>query len=143
MLEKGGNASSEEVDQDSISLQKPIMVYDGNCSFCRFWVSKWQNLASEEVDFVPYQQLPKLYYGVTRQQFSRSVYLVTKYRRLHGAAAVFEVLAIGGDDSWNRIYYNVVLADTFFEAAYRVVANNRDFFFWLTKLFYTDARAFK
>ena len=142
MQEDGSNTTHGEPEQSSSTIQRPVMVFDGNCAFCKFWVSKWQKLAAEEVDFAPYQQLPRVYYGVSRQQFSRSVYLITKYRRLRGAAAVFEVLALGGNDFWNRLYYNVVLADSFFESCYWLVATHRDFFFQLTKLFYKEARKF-
>ncbi|WP_299822604.1 DCC1-like thiol-disulfide oxidoreductase family protein [uncultured Pontibacter sp.] len=124
------------------AILKPILVYDGDCSFCKFWVSRWQKLTPHEVKFTPYQHLPEVYYGVKRQEFKKSVYLITHYRRLRGAAAVFEVLALGGNDFWNKLYYNIVLADVLFEAGYRFVASNRDFCFWVTKLFYKDARKF-
>lgn len=138
-LTKPENASS---DQGPPLAEKPIMVYDGACDFCRYWVNKWQQATLNEVTYVPYQKVPKLYYGVTRQQFSRSVYLITKYRRLRGAAAIFEVLALGGNNFWNNVYYNLVLADVVFETGYQVIASNRGFFFWLTKIFYKDARKF-
>lgn len=140
--EKVSNANYGEPEQEPASMPKPIMVYDGACNFCRFWISRWQRNVSEEVVFTPFQQLPRVYFGITHQEFSKSVYLITKYRRLRGAAAVFEVLALGGNDFWNRIYYNVVLADTVFEAGYWLVSTHRNFFFWLTKIFYKEARSF-
>ena len=129
-------------EQDSAFTFKPTMVYDGNCGFCRYWVSRWQRNTINEVTYIPYQQIPKLYNGITRRQFSKSVYLITKYRRLRGAAAVFEVLALGGNNFWNSVYYNVVLADVVFEAGYQFIAANRNFFFKLTKLFYKEARLY-
>lgn len=133
---------AEEQEKNAFITLRPILVYDGNCDFCRFWVDRWRRMAYTEVDFEPYQQLPAHFHGISRDQFAQSVYLITQYRRLKGAAAVFEVLAIGGNDFWNRLYYNVVLADTVFEAGYRFVASNRDFFFRLTKLFYDSARQY-
>ncbi|MBC5992844.1 thiol-disulfide oxidoreductase DCC family protein [Pontibacter cellulosilyticus] len=127
-------------DQVPPPTSKPVMVYDGGCDFCKFWVNRWQRTTADEVNYTPFQQLPETFQGVTRKQFKQSVYLITQYRRLRGAAAVFEVLALGGNDFWNRLYYNVVLADTVFEVGYKLVGNNRNFFFWLTKIFYKDAR---
>lgn len=142
MLQNVSNAINPQQEYIPNSTLKPIMVYDGACGFCKFWVSRWQRQAADEVVFVPYQQLPHKYFGITRRQFSKSVYLITQYRRLHGAAAVFEVLALGGNDFWNSVYYNFILADIVFEAAYKVIASYRDFFFWLTKIFYKEARHF-
>ncbi|GAB3199163.1 putative DCC family thiol-disulfide oxidoreductase YuxK [Pontibacter aydingkolensis] len=142
MQSKVSIVTNGEHQQLPLSTLKPIMVYDGACNFCKYWVSKWQLHASGEVTFIPYQQLPKTYFGITRQQFSKSVYLITQYRRLRGAAAVFEMLALGGNDFWNRLYHNVILADSVFEAGYWLVATFRDFFFWVIKLFSKEAREF-
>lgn len=142
MQEELNTHANADPEQDTPLTVKPIMVYDGACGFCRFWVSRWQRNTLNEVTFTPYQQVPKLYHGITRRHFSKSVYLITKYRRLRGAAAVFEVLALGGNDFWNSVYYNVVLADVVFEAGYQLIAANRNFFFWLTKLFYKEARTY-
>lgn len=134
---------NEDKPKSNFSFITPILVYDGECDFCKFWVSRWQRTTSNLVEYTPFQKLPREFYGITKHEFRSSVYLITQYRRLKGAAAVFEVLAYGGNDLWNRLYYNVVLADVVFEAGYRLVATHRNFFYRLTKLFFQEAREFK
>ncbi|WP_242920913.1 thiol-disulfide oxidoreductase DCC family protein [Pontibacter liquoris] len=119
-----------------------MLIYDGDCSFCKYWVRRWQHRTKDKVQYVPFQSVPDGFHDISREQFRRSVWLITADgRKLHAAAAVFELLAMGGQHGWNRAYYQVPLANRLFEFAYRVVANNRDLFYKLTKLFFRDARS--
>ncbi len=143
-MEPEADSTTQEGHQKLPSISpKPIFVYDGECGFCKFWVDRWKQKSSGEVIFKPYQQLPKVYLGIRRRDFKHTVYLITQYRRLRGAAAVFEMLALGGNDFWNQLYYNVVLADVIFEAGYWFVATHRDFFFTLIKIIYKDAKKYE
>jgi len=120
-----------------LPLGKPLLVYDGDCSFCKFWVNRWQRRTGDRVDYVPYQHLPDSFQGVHHAQFRRSVYLFTRQAvPLHGAAAAVRLLRMGGIGIWHWLYYRVPLAGRIFELGYRMVANNRDFFYKLTKLFF-------
>ena len=31
---------------------KPILIYDGNCGFCKKWVQRWKVLTEDKVDYV-------------------------------------------------------------------------------------------
>ena len=31
------------------SLDRPVLVFDGDCAFCRAWVEYWQRLTGERV----------------------------------------------------------------------------------------------
>jgi predicted DCC family thiol-disulfide oxidoreductase YuxK len=140
---KANSIAHEEPLKPPSTAPKPIFVYDGECGFCNFWIDKWKREASGEVNFISYQQLPRVYLGIRRRDFKQTVYLITQYRRLRGAAAVFEMLALGGNDFWNQLYYNVVLADVVFETGYWFIATHRDFFFLLIKIFNRDARKYE
>ncbi|CAM3569654.1 DUF393 domain-containing protein [Pontibacter korlensis] len=119
---------------------KPTIVYDGDCSFCKYWISRWRRRTGNQVEYVPYQKVPDGFHGITHAQFKRSVYLITQYgQRLHGAEAVAALLQISGYSStWNWIYHRVPLASTIAELGYRIVADNRDVFYKLTKLALKD-----
>lgn len=118
----------------------PVLIYDGDCSFCKYWVGRWHRRTKDKVRYVPFQEVPEDFHGISRNQFQRSVWLILPDgRKLHAAAAAFELLAIGDMHSWNWLYYRVPLADKLFELGYRIVAKNRDSFYKLTKLFFRDA----
>ncbi|MBF9251818.1 DUF393 domain-containing protein [Pontibacter sp. 172403-2] len=117
----------------------PILIFDGDCSFCKYWVNRWKRKTAGKVNYVPYQEVPDNFEGISKAQFQRSVWLITADgRRLKAAAAVFELLRIGGTGTWNQIYHRVPLAGKVFELGYRLIANNRNLFYKLTKLFFRD-----
>lgn len=116
-----------------------MLVYDGDCSFCKYWVERWRRKTAGKVQYVPFQELPDGFRGTTHVQFRKSVYLFTVYgQRLHGAEAVAALLHLSGHSTWNGLYHRLPLASTVAEAGYRLVADNRDFFYKLTKLFFRD-----
>jgi len=39
------------------SLDPPVLVFDGDCAFCRAWVEYWQRLTGERVRYTPYQEI--------------------------------------------------------------------------------------
>lgn len=124
-------------DTNAVNLPLPLLVYDGDCSFCKFWVRRWQRKTGAKVAYVPYQELPADFRGTTHAQFRRSVYLFTKYgQRLHGAEAVAVLLQLSGHSTWNWLYHRLPLARPVAEAGYRLVADNRDFFYKFTMLFF-------
>lgn len=117
------------------TLQKPVLVYDGNCSFCRYWVDRWKAKTGNKIKYVPFQAVPDSFYGVTHAEFSKSVYLITQYgQRLHGAKAVAVLLQLSGFSTWSWLYHRVPLASFAAEAGYRLVADHRDLFYRITKL---------
>ncbi|MCX2738410.1 thiol-disulfide oxidoreductase DCC family protein [Pontibacter anaerobius] len=122
------------------SLQKPVLVYDGDCSFCKYWVNRWRRRTGDKIAYVPYQEVPDGFHGITHAQFSKSVYLFTRYgQRLHGAEAVAALLHLSGYSVWSWLYHRLPLASTVAEAGYRLVADHRDFFYKLTKLIFRGA----
>lgn len=119
--------------------REPVLVYDGDCSFCKYWVNRWRHRTGSKVKYVPFQEVPENFHGITHTQFRKSVYLFTSYGRpLHGAEAVAVLLQLSGYSTWNWLYHRVPLAGSVAEAGYRLVANNRDLFYKLTKAVFRD-----
>src|SRR5262245_52708882 len=115
----------------------PVVVFDGGCGFCRFWIARWQRrtgntveyLASDDPDVAA--RLPE----IPPERFARAVQLVEPDGRLTDAAeAVFRLLAISGPEWPLWIYEHVPGAAAASEIAYRLVADHRSFWAALTTL---------
>ena len=79
---------------------RPVMLYDGKCAFCRRWVGRWQSMTGEAVRYEPFQEAGGKFAGIDTDDLGRAVHLVEKDGNVsRGAEAVFRCLAIGG---WNR-----------------------------------------
>jgi predicted DCC family thiol-disulfide oxidoreductase YuxK len=127
------------------TLTRPVVVFDGECGFCRFWIDRWRDRAGERVEFLPYQdpEIARRFPDVTRAAFADAVHLFEPDGRVSsGARAVFRLSAWTrrqpGDavpsSTWTRAYDAVPGVRALTEAAYRYVANHRPLFTRVTRL---------
>jgi len=111
---------------------KPLMVYDGDCNFCKHWIGRWRKLTGDAVDYLPFQdsQIAKHFPEIPLEQFEKSVqFIETDGAVYSGAEAVFLSLAKNPKWQWPlRWYRKFRLFAIVAEAAYRFVAKHRSFF---------------
>lgn len=111
---------------------KPLMVYDGECNFCKYWIGRWRKLTGDAVDYLPFQdlQIAKRFPEIPCQQFETSVQLIEPDGSVfHGAEAVFCSMAKNPKIQWPlRWYKKFCLFAKITEAAYRFGARHRSFF---------------
>jgi len=55
---------------------KPLMVFDGDCGFCRKWVNRWKFLTGDRVDYEPYQTAAVRFPEIPLEYFKESVQFV-------------------------------------------------------------------
>src|SRR4051794_31040660 len=75
---------------------KPLMIYDGDCNFCKYWIGRWKKLTGDTVDYFPSrdEQIAKRFPEIPREQFDVSVqFIETDGAVYSGAEAVFRSLA--------------------------------------------------
>lgn len=74
--------------------QRPLLAYDKDCGFCRRFVSRWQRVVGDKVDFRPSVEVADAFPGITAADFAKSVYLVEPDGKItRSAEAVFRALS--------------------------------------------------
>ncbi|MGE5178819.1 MAG: lipase maturation factor family protein [Bacteroidota bacterium] len=108
--------------------EKPLLVYDGDCGFCRLWIDRWRATTGDRVDYAPFQEVLSRFPEIPRERFARAVQLRDPDGRWYGGAeAVFRALAVEPGRRWPLwLYRRVPGVRPFTEAAYRLVAANRN-----------------
>jgi lipase maturation factor 1 len=116
---------------------KPVLLYDGDCDFCRFWVHRWRRVTVDRIDYLPFQdpEIARRFPEIPREQLASAVHLIQSDGRVFGGAeAVFLALAAHPDRqrllNW---YRRSPLFARFAETAYRFVSHHRRFFSTLTR----------
>ena len=130
--------------QDSVTIpgtrEKPLMVYDGDCHFCKRWIKRWQKTTSQAVEYAPLQTAAADFPEIPRKSFEREVKLIaTDGRVFGGAEAVFRSLNWGDHPGvlsrWAlSMYQHVPGFAPVTEACYRFVAEHRSFFSAVTRV---------
>ena len=106
---------------------KPLLIYDGNCDFCLYWIEIWKNKTKDRVEYASYQSVSAQFLKISLDQFERSVQLVKPDEKItEGAKAVFETLAYNPNSAWLlRIYHKFPLFAEAAEAIYYFIARHR------------------
>ena len=117
----------------SSQSSKPLLVYDNDCDFCRYWIAQWQHATGDRIDYAPYQEVASQFSEIPISAYESSVQLILENGTVFsGAAAVFRAL---NNSFFLWCYYHLFGFASVSEAVYRFVAQNRPFFSALTRWF--------
>src|ERR1019366_4557110 len=127
-----------EVGRTAVPPVKPVMIFDGDCNFCRRWISRWQQSTGDRVEYVPFQdptvavRFPEL----TREQCEKAVQFIDTDGHIYSAAeAVFRALAVAPCQRWLMwCYQQIPGVAPITEGLYRFVAKHRTGFSFLTRI---------
>ena len=123
---------------DSQTIERPVLVYDGDCSFCRLWIERWRDLTGDRVRYEPFQQAAAQYPQFPRENFARAVQMILPDGRCFSAAhAVFQTLTFVPGCAWMLwLYQHLPGVAMVTEFLYRFVARNRNPLYRLTRIFW-------
>jgi predicted DCC family thiol-disulfide oxidoreductase YuxK len=115
---------------------KPLLIWDGECHFCRLWIERWQVITLGKVDYATYQETADRFPEIPREQFQKSVVFVDEDGEVFFAAeAVYRSLRYRSSRKWLSWSYDRVPAfAALSEIAYKIVARNRGFGSSITRL---------
>src|SRR5438105_799982 len=82
-------------------LTKPLLVYDGDCGFCKRWVVRWRAATGDAVDYAPYQTVAARFPHIPLLAFRQAVHLLEPDGRVtRGAAAAFRSFKLARRSRW-------------------------------------------
>lgn len=106
---------------------KPLLVWDGDCGFCKYWVIRWKKMTGEHIVYRPYQEMLDTIRDIPESEFRKAAQLIDRDGSVHsGAAAAYKALSYAG--RW-RFLYSMYTSSGLFRSisdrGYRFVANHR------------------
>ena len=120
---------------------RPLMIWDGDCGFCRLWIERWRVLNGASVDYATSQDVADRFAEIPADEFKRAVVLIAPDGTVFTAAeAVYRSFAYS--KRWLAQSYDQVpgLA-AISEFGYRIIARHRASASVLTRLLWgKDAR---
>lgn len=113
---------------------RPLLVFDGDCTFCRYWARYWQQLTGERVRYAPYQEVASELPAIAPEEFRRAVQYVAADGRMASAAeASFLTLSHArGMGLWLALYRRIPAFAAVAEFAYAFIATHRGAFYRLS-----------
>ena len=72
---------------------KPLLIWNGECHFCRRWVKRWDETTGGAVDYIPFQEIGDRFGEIPLPEFERAATLIERDGAVYsGAQAVFRAL---------------------------------------------------
>ncbi|MCO6437660.1 MAG: lipase maturation factor family protein [Phycisphaerae bacterium] len=88
---------------------KPLLVFDGDCGFCRYWMVRWRRHTLGHVDYAPYQDVADQFPEIPIEQFQRAAQLVEPDGNVFaGAEGIFRAARYAPSRRWLNTLYRLV-----------------------------------
>ncbi len=120
--------------------EKPLMLFDGDCHFCRRWIERWKEATAGTVDYVTSQETGARFPEISPEEFERAVQLIDPRGEVFsGAEAVFRALAYCKGRGWLlSLYLRLPFFAGVTEAGYSLVSRHRKLASAATRLLWGD-----
>lgn len=106
---------------------KPLMIWDGECHFCRRWVERWREITAGRVDYATFQEIANRFPEISRDQFKHAVaFIESDGKTFFAAEAVYRSLQYRSSRKWMAWSYDhIPVFAAISEIAYKFVARHR------------------
>lgn len=128
------------LDKTKFIPQQNTMVWDGECSFCAYWIEYWSGLkGNSNINFIPYQEASSFFKDIDVSEFRKASRFIDTNGKIHsGPHSAFKSLS--SSSSFWRLLNNRYEKSKSFKAvadkAYNYLASHRSFFFKVTKFLF-------
>ena len=115
---------------------KPLLIYDGDCGFCKYSVNYWHKLTGDKVSYRPYQEVAADFPEIPIASFQRAIQYVAPDGKIASAAeASYLTLSHApGKGFWLSLYRKLPGFAFIAEKSYAFIAAHRNFFYMLSIL---------
>lgn len=114
---------------------KPLMIWDGECGFCHYWIIRWWIMSGDVIEYQKYQLAYKRVHDISIEQYKEAVRLILPNGAVHsGPDAAYKAFELAGKYPFLTKWYSkggwfMQLSDW----GYQRVADHRYQLFRLTK----------
>ena len=120
----------------SNSPPKPLMIWDGECLFCKMCIERWREITAGKIDYATYQQAADQFPEIPVDQFKRAMaFIEPDGKTFFAAEAVYRSLRHRSSRKWLAWSYDQVPGFAeISETAYKFIARHRSLGSSVTRL---------
>ncbi|MEX0773954.1 MAG: DCC1-like thiol-disulfide oxidoreductase family protein [Balneolales bacterium] len=113
---------------------KPLMLWDGKCGFCHWWIIRWKMITDDNVDFEKFQHAKSRFPDIPENVFGDAVRLIEINGTVYGGAhAAYRSFTYGKRRKWLYFMYRKSkLFAKISDAAYEWISAHRTLMYNVT-----------
>ncbi|HEA21835.1 hypothetical protein LCGC14_0665920 [marine sediment metagenome] len=118
---------------------KPVLVWDGECGFCKFWIIRLKTRTEDRIDFKTYQDVADSFPDIPLKEFKKASRLIETNGSVYsGPDSLYRGLEHSKKPTrlWHRWYVQYNFFTKLSDYGYNIIAKNRPFMFTSTKLLF-------
>ena len=106
---------------------KPLLIWDGECHFCKLWIERWREITAGKVDYATYQRAAHQFPEIRVEQLKRAIaFIEPDGEAFFAAEAVYRSLGYRSSRRWLAWSYDHVPGfAAISETAYNFIARHR------------------
>ncbi len=110
----------------NVTNPRPLLIYDGDCRFCRYCIDYLEAVTADAVIYAPFQKVSQNYPEIPEQRFADAIQRIDPDGYVsEGAEAAFQTLADGGHSGWLGCYRWLPGFASVSRRIYQIVARHR------------------
>ena len=119
---------------------RPLMIWDGECHFCRRWIERWREMTAGDVDYATYQEAADRFPEIPLEVFKRAIiFIEPDGETFFAAQAVYRSLACRFSRKWLAWSYDRMPGfAAISEIGYSFIARHRKFGSTVTRLLWGE-----
>lgn len=135
----------EKIKSTTYAPTSPILIWDGDCAFCKFWKTRWELQTEGKLAFRTYQESAALFPDIPIKEFKKASRLITPDGKMYsGPDSAYRSLYIAGNTFWHSLYTTQKWFTWLSDHGYNHIAKNRSFYYKVTQAFFgRNPRALK
>src|SRR6266481_822121 len=119
---------------------EPLMIWDGECHFCRRWIERWREITAGQIDYATYQEAAGRFPEIPLEQFKRAIaFIEPDGKTFFAAGAVYRSLTCRSSRKWLAWSYDHVVGfAAISEIGYSFITRHRKFGSTVTRLLWGE-----
>ncbi|MAP79974.1 MAG: thiol-disulfide oxidoreductase [Aequorivita sp.] len=119
--------------------KKPMMIWDGDCGFCKYWIIRYKSKTEDRVSYKTYQEAAGYFKDIPLKEFQKASRFIdlngTVYSGPNSIYKTFTYYIQTPSPQWHNLYNASQLFRFISNSGYNFIAKNRSFMFKLTRSF--------
>lgn len=119
--------------------ERPMMVWDGKCGFCNYWIRRWKSKTGDRINYKTFQEIAGHFKDIPLKEFKKASRLIEPNGLVYsGPDSAFRSFTYfeNTDYRWHRWYSEYKWFATLSNHGYNFIAKHRGCMFTITKIFF-------
>ncbi|MGB7395873.1 MAG: DCC1-like thiol-disulfide oxidoreductase family protein [Pricia sp.] len=120
---------------------KPVLIWDGECGFCKYWITYLKQRTKDNIVFETYQEAASRFPDIPLKEFKKASRLIELDGHVYGGPdSLYRGLKHSDEKTfpWHRWYQEYFWFTRLNDWSYNYIAKNRPFMFKVTKALFGE-----